>query len=261
MMDKSAFISDCHGNTPGLRAVLEDIERLGFENIYFLGDAVNGVDPSGCIDLLRERKITCIRGNAEECVCTPKVADFPWRDTDDWSWVVPKVTWWQQATGEERIGWIGSWPREMQIDSAWLIHDSPHSRNVFPERFNELSAEYKILLFHGWAMPTEDADPMFRINIDLLQAGGYKTLFCGHSHVASVQRHGDITVCNAGSSGMPLDGDYRPSWAEWNDGKAAIHRVDYDVERILHLIRRSDMPLGSENYGRMFTHGIHWTHH
>jgi hypothetical protein len=107
-------------------------------------------------------------------------------------------------------------------------------------------------------MPTDDSDPMLETNLDLIRAGGHKTLFCGHTHVPSVSRYGDVTVCNVGSAGMPLDGDYRPSWAAWRDGEIRTHRVDYDVEQIVHLIRRSDMPMPARNYSRMFTHGIHW---
>ena len=77
--DGYAILSDCHGNSPALHAVLEDVDRRGFRNILFLGDAVNGVDPAACLELLREREVRCIRGNAEECVCTANVPAFPWR--------------------------------------------------------------------------------------------------------------------------------------------------------------------------------------
>ena len=135
----------------------------------------------------------------------------------------------------------------------------PHSRSVFPEPPEGLPAEFGPLIFHGYGMPDEASDPMLATNLQLLQIGGYTTLFCGHTHRPSVSRHGDLTVCNVGSAGMALDGDYRPSWGSWTDGRIEIHRVDYDVERIVHLIEKSDMPTDSDNYSRMFTHGVHWS--
>jgi hypothetical protein len=34
-----AVLSDCHGNSPGHRAVLEDNDRAGITNVLSLGDA------------------------------------------------------------------------------------------------------------------------------------------------------------------------------------------------------------------------------
>ncbi|WGD38408.1 metallophosphoesterase family protein [Lysinibacter sp. HNR] len=62
-----ALISDIHGNTPALVAVLEAITRDGIEQIVNLGDIAScGVDPRGTLDVLRKRPdILTVRGNHE----------------------------------------------------------------------------------------------------------------------------------------------------------------------------------------------------
>ena len=42
---KAALISDIHGNSPALEAVLDSIATEAPEEIYSLGDVAHGVDP------------------------------------------------------------------------------------------------------------------------------------------------------------------------------------------------------------------------
>ena len=72
-----AFISDIHGNSVGMQAVLQDIERFDVDELVMLGDLVEGIDPHGCVELLRRwpeehhAKLTCIKGNVESYLLTP----------------------------------------------------------------------------------------------------------------------------------------------------------------------------------------------
>ena len=71
MSNKIALLSDIHGNSPALEATLKDIERQDCSQVFMLGDIINGVDPHGCIELLRNWansnnvELACIQGNAE----------------------------------------------------------------------------------------------------------------------------------------------------------------------------------------------------
>jgi len=49
-------------------------------------------------------------------------------------------------------------------------------------------------------------------------------------------------VVNAGSVGLPFDGDARASYALVEDGVATIRRVEYDVERELEELARCGLP-------------------
>ena len=56
MDGRIAVISDIHGNSVALKAVLEEIAREGIERTVCLGDVVGyGPDPSECLRLVSER--------------------------------------------------------------------------------------------------------------------------------------------------------------------------------------------------------------
>ncbi|SDD65802.1 Calcineurin-like phosphoesterase superfamily domain-containing protein [Priestia aryabhattai B8W22] len=65
LKQKIAIISDIHGNSLALEAVLSDISRRGINTIFNLGDSLYGpLDPLGTFKLLMEHEhdITHIMG-------------------------------------------------------------------------------------------------------------------------------------------------------------------------------------------------------
>ena len=62
--NKIAVISDIHGNSYALDAVLKDIKKSGIETIINLGDSLDGpLDPVGTYKLLKEYNVKSILGN------------------------------------------------------------------------------------------------------------------------------------------------------------------------------------------------------
>ena len=61
-------------------------------------------------------------------------------------------------------------------------------------------------------------------NTRLVNEGGHHVLLCGHTHKPFVYRAGDVTICNAGSAGIPLDGDPRVSWVAWERDQLTFRR-------------------------------------
>jgi diadenosine tetraphosphatase ApaH/serine/threonine PP2A family protein phosphatase len=51
-----------------------------------------------------------------------------------------------------------------------------------------------------------------------------------------------MTICNSGSVGSPYDGDPRSSYLLIDNGKPAIRRVAYDVEKEVERLLASDYP-------------------
>ena len=75
-MARIANISDIHGNLPALEAVLDEVERLGVVEIMCLGDVVGyGPQPERCLERLAGRCIVAVRGNPEDALLDPSVAD------------------------------------------------------------------------------------------------------------------------------------------------------------------------------------------
>lgn len=59
-----ALISDIHANEVALQAVLDDIARVGVDQIVCLGDvATLGPRPGATIQTLRDLACPCIQGN------------------------------------------------------------------------------------------------------------------------------------------------------------------------------------------------------
>jgi diadenosine tetraphosphatase ApaH/serine/threonine PP2A family protein phosphatase len=66
-------------------------------------------------------------------------------------------------------------------------------------------------------------------------------VYC-HIHRPFIRNVGSMTVCNTGSVGSPYDGDPRASYLMIDDGKSAIRRVAYDVEKEVGRLLASDYP-------------------
>ena len=63
-MTKLAVISDVHADVHALRDALVQIDRIGVERIVCCGDLLDyGLFPDETLSLLREKRISCIRGN------------------------------------------------------------------------------------------------------------------------------------------------------------------------------------------------------
>src|SRR5690606_34498798 len=69
-MKNIAIITDIHGNSPALRAVLKDISYRGVDHIYCLGDLVGiGPDSNEVIEmLLCQDNISFVKGNHDSAV-------------------------------------------------------------------------------------------------------------------------------------------------------------------------------------------------
>ena len=64
---KRALISDIHGNLEALQAVLADIDAIGVDEIYCLGDIIGyGPNPCECLDLVMKRCKSTILGNHDQ---------------------------------------------------------------------------------------------------------------------------------------------------------------------------------------------------
>ena len=260
----TAILSDVHGNSPALRAVLDDIARAGAEEIIFLGDVVNGVDGGTCIELLLDAGVICIRGNAEENVCTDDIESFPWATRLHWEWVIPAFCFYRDQLFPGQLDAIRDWPSELIREEAWIIHDSPASRLDFPGKWDGLPSQYATLAWHGDAMPCGPNDPGWSDQSAIAIDRGVQIVFCGHSHVpcfsgTQSQKGSEICANNVGSAGMPLDGDPRACWASWEGDSVELHRTEYDVEEIIALVDSDGRPHPQPKvYREMFRQGRHW---
>jgi predicted phosphodiesterase len=271
MSKKTAILSDIHGNSPALEAVLADVDREGCSRLFFLGDIVNGADPHGCVARLRAwgevsgREMFCIQGNAEAYIFTPNLDELPRREEPKNQSLIAQITWFRAHLTPDDLDWLEHLPNILILDTICLAHDSPLDR-LFPERWQipGLAPHYQEWFFHGPGIKNLEGPRLAEV-LAWMESRGITHLFCGHTHDPFVRQVGSRLICNAGAVGFPLDGDPRPSWALLN-GDVTLRRVAYDIERAVDMIDANDYPNLEDPamrraYKQMLRTGIHWRMH
>jgi hypothetical protein len=125
----------------------------------------------------------------------------------------------RKMIGESRLAWLRALPAELRLENLALMHASPGNL---------------------WRAPMDTAD-------DAELQNAYRPLkaeivvYC-HIHRPFIRKIGNMTVCNTGSVGSPYDGDPRSSYLMIDNGKPAIRRVAYDVEKEVGRLLASDYP-------------------
>ena len=104
LTERTGVISDIHGNSPALRAVLKDIRQNRCDHLVVLGDIINGVDPQECVDQLRtwDEKV-CIRGNAESYILTPDLEHLPEDQDFSSTALIELVEWFRSKLNQESL--------------------------------------------------------------------------------------------------------------------------------------------------------------
>jgi len=279
---KIALLSDIHGNSPALCAVLEDVRRQGCDRLLMLGDVCPGVDPQGCLNLLRawettyQEQTTCLRGNAEAYILTPDLDRLPAEKDEErteFASLLALIRWLQAQIAPADLARLHTWPDSIRWDGVCLVHDSPFDRFFQHEwRRPGLPEQYQEWYHHSRGLhPEMDSALLARLQA-WMEAEELSYLFCGHTHVPFNQQIGSGVVCNVGSVGLPLDADPRPAWVLWQPdlpGAAglSIRRVDYQVSLVQNMIAETpgylawDRPGKRQAHLKMFATGLHWRVH
>lgn len=219
-----AILSDIHGNIRALDTVLQDVERRGpFDQLVIAGDlCVFGPRPKEVIDRLRELPCEIVQGNTDLWLVDPD----------------------SMPTGDESVPEIVAWTRDrLEPADLSLLSGLGFSYEFTPVR------GYDLLVVHANPhdlvapiYPDTDIGELTRLTENVMA----EVLAFGHVHIAFVRKVGGLTLVNAGSVGMPRDGDIRASYAalEWDGNlwQIAHHRVEYDLEATAEEIRKGRMP-------------------
>lgn len=267
MSQPVAVISDVHGNSPALKAVLADVARMGCQRIYFLGDLINGADPHGCVTRLRAwGDVHCIQGNAEAYTLTPDLDALPHREEAENAQLIRLIGWFRAHLTPDDISWLADLPGILVEDADCYVHDSPLDR-LYPARWQApgLANQYQEWFFHSPGIKQDVSGKPLEELLGWMESGGVRRVFCGHTHEPFIRILADRLICNAGAVGFPLDGDPRASWA-LVDGEVSIRRVEYDVESAIRMLEETGYPMLEDPskdwaYKEMFRTGIHYRVH
>jgi diadenosine tetraphosphatase ApaH/serine/threonine PP2A family protein phosphatase len=226
--------SDVHGNLPAFKAVLDEIEKAGVDQVWNLGDLVGyGAQPDECVALAKEKCDLCLIGNHDLVVIDKlKVDDFSANAATAALWTRDHIS------TETRDFLKGLEPKDESHDMK-LYHASPRD------------PVWEYVLSVGLADACLDTMP-----------GRLGAV--GHSHVALWfwRNEGGRTIgeqagagmeidlskgewlLNPGGVGQPRDGDPRAAWvlldlerqtAKWN-------RVEYAIDEAAQAIEEAGLP-------------------
>lgn len=242
---KIAVISDIHANLAALEAVLEDVEAVGAEKIYNLGDVIGyGPDPRACLDRVNDFAVN-LMGNHEEAVLIGAIGFNP-KAKQAIDWTRDQLNLESESVEKNRALWnfLGQLKRSYQDGDALFVHGSPRD----PTR------EY---IFVHDGQDCEKMESMFSSP----DGAHWNICFTGHTHYPGVFTEEESyrfyepnafdtmfpdgrlpyrTIINVGSVGQPRDGDHRASYVLLEDGVVEFRRVAYDVGKT--VARFNDCP-------------------
>jgi putative phosphoesterase len=210
-----AVIGDVHANLPALRAVIDDVARIGADALYCVGDVVGrGPHPNEVVDELRRLEIPTVQGNWDEAVGMD-------RDQTGAAWATGQA----EADGNDSMRWTADTLTEE--NKSWLRQLPPSIRTNLGGR--------SMFLFHG--APYKQTEYLWATRpsrvFARLASDEADDVFCfGHTHEAWHRVVGQAHVVACGSVGCGTDGDARARYAVIYIGEPDIsvgfRAVDYD---------------------------------
>lgn len=232
------ILSDMHGNTDALSAVLRRVRRKKFDVTLVLGDLVGyGAGPNQVVEAIRDLPGTVIRirGNHDKVVAGIE-------DGSNFNHAALTAARW---TAEHLTG-----------ANLRFVRDLPQGPLTVPEGFTICHGSpldedmYVFSMYEAW---------------EIFEQYPADLVFFGHTHVPSLFVHhgreirvallpgenGTITLepgrrylVNPGSIGQPRDRDPRASYMTYDSTKKTIrwHRVSYAVERAQQRILKAGLP-------------------
>jgi putative phosphoesterase len=199
-----AALYDIHGNARALEAVLADVSGSGADVIVVGGDVVEGPLPAETLTLLDAvaAPLVWVRGNCD-------------RDPSEWV---------RQRVAKQRAAWLAELPTTVTIDvdglgAVCFCHGSPRSDE---DIVTAVSTVARI-------------EPM-------LEGVDEALVVSGHTHVQFDRTVGHRRLVNAGSVGMPYQGE--SGWAYWSLlGPTVEHRRSaFDANALATALRESGYP-------------------
>lgn len=217
-----AVLSDIHGYSLALEAVLADIDQRGVDDIVVAGDlCVGGPDPAGVLDALRRRDIRCVYGNTDRDVLGATAAG----GEDAWT---------REQIGADGLEYLRTLPFSIRI---------PH-----PEAPGDPRAE--LLVVHANPVDVDRhlspsmSDRALREVLGEEPAG---TIAFGHLHIAWTREVDGTTLVDVSAVGNPRDGDLRPRYVTFTpepEGRwrHEYHYLPYPLEETRAQMAGSGMP-------------------
>jgi len=203
-----AALNDVHGNLPALQAVLAALESERIDAIVSGGDLVLGPFPAECLAALRARDARFLHGNCERSVLD--------RTDEQNAWCADRLD-------DEARAFVAGWPGTVSLDGVVYCHATPENDEDILTR----------------ATPVD-------VVVAALSGADEQLVVAGHTHQQYEQTVGGKRLVNAGSVGLPYEGEPAAFWAIVENGGVELRRTDYDVPAAVELIVGTGFPTAAD---------------
>jgi predicted phosphodiesterase len=196
---------DIHGNPDALSAVLDDPRARSADVVVVGGDVAPGPFVAATLDRLQALPdpVLWIRGNGEREVAAAAGGGAP---ADDAGNAARSAAFTAREIGPDRARGLGKLPLAVTIDGVLFCHASPRRDD---EMLTRLSTPDR------WAAALEG------VKVGLVVAG--------HTHQQDDRVVNGVRFVNAGSVGLPYEGDGDARWLWIQDGVPELRRTAYDA--------------------------------
>ena len=227
-----AALYDVHGNLPALEAVLSDLEDIDHGLIVVGGDVASGPMPAEVLDRLQalDAHVRWVRGNADREVVSAYDRGSATEDARSSDPALRASGWFSSRIRDHHRDLMASFEEQMLVDIEGLG---------------------AVLFCH--AIPNNDeeiltmATPDTRLRSILFEVG-QNVVVCGHVHTQYDRRLDDRRVVNAGSVGLPYQGEPAGAfWALLGNERVELRRSDYDLRGAVNSFRALGYP-GVEDF-------------
>jgi predicted phosphodiesterase len=240
-MTRYALISDIHGNSSALIAVLNRIATLNVDRIICLGDVVGyGPEPERCMDLVTTTCDVCVRGNHDHGIIDPDIS-IAFNEVAQCALDMSR-----ECLNSLHIQAIIDMPEFVELEPGILcthetpspgehsyIQDAASAANAFQQ------SDCRIALVGHTHVPM-----LFSYDTTLNDSTVSPSDIIAHlpRHHTPLELNPDLRyIANPGSVGQPRDCDPRACFGvldsdEWT---FTIHREEYDIaaaQRIFHSV-------------------------
>jgi predicted phosphodiesterase len=181
-----AVLSDIHGNSWALQAVLKDVGSRGIKELVNLGDSFYGpLDPSGTADALLNLEILSVMGNEDRILLEDEMTN-------------PTADFTQKSLSQEALDWLTNLETHTSYNDALLCHGTPSCDTEYLlEEVTEAGVKLRSLQQVSGLL------------------GNFKqeVILCGHSHAPHVVHFSDgRIIVNPGSVGLQAYDDENPMY-------------------------------------------------
>ena len=230
-----AVISDIHGNWNAMSEVLKDIDCVGSDRVFCLGDAIGyGPEPERVVQTLRQKKIPTIIGNHELAAIKPKYL----------SWFNPTARVSLEKSlamlSEQSMAFISGLKNHMVALGCRFVHGFP-PQSTTTYRF-EVPNEERLRIMES--MPENICFIGHTHDLNMITCRGTnlesKPLAKGITDISIEDTH----IITVGSVGQPRDSNNNAKYIIWEADKKSIEvrYVPYDIADTADKILAAGLP-------------------